>query len=272
LLATPAALALLVAAAPALGQTRADCERAYQPQRGQEGKDVIWVPTEDAMVVRMLELANVTAADTLYDLGAGDGKIPIAAAKHFGARAVGVEYDADLAKHAQCLVAAEGVQDLVTIVQGDIFETDFSAASVVTLYLLPTLNLRLQPTLLDMKPGTRVVSYSFTMGDWEPDAHIDTDEGSAYFWIVPAKVAGAWTFRAASGDDSFEVELEQAYQRLTGSAFGAIVTGKLEGDRIELELAEGGAPIQLAGTVAADRITATLHRNGSSADYVGTRR
>ncbi len=145
------------------GKTREDCEREYTPQRGQAGKDVIWVPTGDEVVARMLELAKVTSADKVYDLGAGDGKIPIAAGKQFGATAVGVEYDADLVKHAQCLVEAEGVQDRVTVVQGDIFETDFSDATVVTLYLLPELNLRLRPTLLDMKPGTRVVSYSFTM-------------------------------------------------------------------------------------------------------------
>ena len=144
------------------------------------------------MVARMLEMAKVTAADKVYDLGAGDGKIVIAAAKQFGATGVGIEYDADLVKHARCLAAAEGVDDRVTFIQGDIFETDFSDATVVTLYLLPELNLRLRPTLLAMKPGTRVVSYSFTIGDWEPDDHVDSfGDGSAYFWIVPANVGGA---------------------------------------------------------------------------------
>ena len=132
-------------AAPVDGKTREDCEREYTPQRGQAGKDVIWVPTGDEVVTRMLELAKVTSTDHVYDLGAGDGKIPIAATKQFGATAVGVEYDADLVKYAQCVVEAEGVQGRVTVVQGDIFETDFSDATVVTLYLLPELNLRLRP-------------------------------------------------------------------------------------------------------------------------------
>jgi hypothetical protein len=257
-----------------LGQakTRADCEREYRPQHGQEGKDVIWVPTDDAMVVQMLQLANVTPADKLYDLGAGDGKIAIAAAKRFGASAVGVEYDADLAKHAQCLVEAEGVQDRVTIVQGDIFAADFGDATVVTLYLLPELNLRLRPTLLAMRPGTRVVSYSFTMFDWQPDDYVDTEQGSAYFWIVPAAVGGAWTFAAASGTESFAVELEQSYQNLRGSAAnGERVTGKLRGDIIELELLQGGEPARLRGTVANGRFSGVLTRGGASAPYVGTR-
>ena len=181
LLASVAALALFAdLTSLADGKTRADCEREYRPQRAQEGKDVIWAPTPDAVVLRMLEMAKVAPADTVYDLGAGDGKIAIAAGKHFGATAVGVEYDPDLVKHAQCLAAAEGVEARVTFVQGDIFEADFSDATVVALYLTTTVNLRLRPTLLDMKPGTRVVTYSFTMGDWRWDQHIDTDEGSAY--------------------------------------------------------------------------------------------
>ena len=194
LFAPAVALALFVGLTSlADGKTRADCEKEYTPQRAQEGKDVIWAPTPDAVVLRMLEMAKVTPADKVYDLGAGDGKIAIAAGKHFGATAVGVEYDADLVKHAQCLAEAEGVQARVTFVQGDIFEADFSDATVVALYLTTTVNLRLRPTLLDMKPGTRVVTYSFTMGDWRWDHHIDTDEGSAYLWIVPANAAGAWT-------------------------------------------------------------------------------
>jgi hypothetical protein len=266
-----AALALLVGLLPfAAAKTRADCERQYTPQRGQEGKDVIWVPTADGMVVRMLEMAGVTSADTVYDLGAGDGKIAIAAGKRFGAAAVGIEYDADLAKHAQCLVEAEGVEERVRIVQGDIFAADFSAATVVTLYLLPALNLRLRPALLDLEPGTRVVSYSFTMGDWEPDDHADTDDGSAYFWVVPAKVAGVWELRSAEGD-TFEVILVQAFQKLRGSASGAAVTGKLGGARIEFEFSQGDVAVRAAGTVDGDRMSVTVTRGGRSTSYVGIR-
>lgn len=267
-----AAALLLSLAAPLDAKTRADCEREYTPQRAQDGKDVIWVPTEDTMVVRMLEMAKVTAADKVYDLGAGDGKIPIVAAKRFGATAVGIEYDADLAKHAQCLVEAEGVADLVEIVQGDIFEADFSDATVVTLYLLPELNLRLRPTLLDMPPGTRVVSHSFTMREWQADEFVDTDDGSAYLWIVPAKIGGTWHFHAANDDgDVFEATLEQTFQMLRGSAGDERLTGKVTGERVEFSYEEGGATTTFAGTVSGDRISGTATRAGRSMDYVGTR-
>lgn len=267
-----AALALLpVLASTADAKTRATCEKKYTPQRAQEGKDVIWAPTEDAMVLRMLEMAKVTPADKLYDLGSGDGKIPIAAAKYFGATAVGIEYDAGLVKHSQCLVAAERLKKRVQMVQGDIFEADFSDATVVTLYLLPELNLRLRPTLLGMKPGTRVVSYSFTMADWNPDAHIDTDEGSAYLWVVPANAGGRWTFRAANGADAFEVELEQTFQTLTGEAAGERVRGRLDGERIELAFVRGGEETRVAGTVDGNRIVGTVAAAGRLTEYVGSR-
>jgi hypothetical protein len=273
LLASAAALALFVClGSPARAQTRADCERAYTPQRAQEGKDVIWAPTEDSMLVPMLEMAKITPADKVYDLGAGDGKIVITAAKEFGATGVGIEYDADLVKHARCLAAAERVDDRVTFVQGDIFETDFSDATVVALYLLPALNERLLPTFLAMKPGTRIVSYSFPIGDWEPDSQIDSfGDGSAFFWIVPANVEGAWTFRPVSGEGSFEVELEQTFQTLTGSARGAPVTGKLSGNEIAFAFVQHGVETRVAGTVEAERVIATVSRSGMATRYVGTR-
>jgi len=266
------AVALLGIASMADAQTRADCEREYTPQRGQEGKDVVWAPTEDSMLVRMLAMANITPADKVYDLGSGDGKIPIAAAKHFGATAVGVEYDADLVKHARCLAAAERVEDRVTFIQGDIFEAKFSDATVVTLYLLPALNLRLRPALLKMKPGTRIVSYSFTMGDWEPDDHIDSfGDGSAYLWIVPAYAGGSWTLRAASGEDTFDVELEQIFQKLRGFAGDAKVAGSLRGDELNFAFMQGAEQVHVAGRVTADRIAATVTRGETSTQYVGTR-
>ena len=272
LLAGAAALALSVGlASPADGKTRADCEQQYTPQRGQAGKDVIWVPTGDEVVVRMLELAGVTSADKVYDLGAGDGKIAIAAGKRFGATAVGVEYNADLAKFAQCLVEVEGVEDRVTVVQGDIFATDFSDASVVTLYLLPALNLRLRPTLLDMQPGTRVVSYSFLMRDWEADDYVETSEGLAYLWIVPAKIGGAWTFRPRSGDSSFAVTFDQTFQYFAGFAGSAALTGKLNGRTIEFAFPDGAAQTRFTGTVDGNRISGTVLRDGTSTEYIGTR-
>jgi SAM-dependent methyltransferase len=269
-----ATLASLAFLAPAYAQTRADCEREYTPQRGQEGKDVVWVPTEDAMLVRMLELASLGPADKVYDLGSGDGKIPIAAAKLFGATAVGIEYEPDLVLHARCLAAAERVEDRVTFVQGDLFAADFSDATVVTLYLLPEMNVKLRPTLLAMKPGTRVVSYSFTMGDWEPDESIDSfGHGSAFFWLVPANARGRWSFVSTGDGERFELDLHQTFQMLHGSAGGgASAAGRLRGDRIELAFGENGAQALVAGTVEADRIVATVTREGTTAEYVGTRR
>lgn len=272
LLAHAAALVLSVGLASlADGKTRADCEKEYTPQRAQPGKDVIWAPTEDAMVVRMLEMAAVTPADKVYDLGAGDGKISIAAAKGFGATSVGIEYDPDLVKHAQCLVEAESLQKRVKIVQGDIFETDFSDATVVTLYLLPHLNMRLRPTLLNMKPGTRVTSYSFAMGDWDPDDKAETSEGVAYLWIVPAKAGGAWTFQAQNGNERFDVTLEQTFQNLQGSAGGAAVSGKLSGAKIDFAFMDGDEPIRFTGIVDGSRISGAVTRGTESKDYIGTR-
>lgn len=266
-------LALLLACAlPAAGAGREECERQYQPQTGQPGKDVVWVPTNDGLVARMLQMAHVTATDRVYDLGAGDGKIAIAAARDFGARAVGVEYDPQLARLAQCYVQADGLGAKVQIIHGDIFETDFSSATVVTLYLLPELNLRLRPTILKMKPGTRVVSHSFLMDDWEPDERSMTDDGSAYLWIVPAQVAGNWSFREVDGDGRFAVELEQTFQHLSGRAGGEpqVADARVRGPRLEFTFFENGAPTKVAGSVAGDRIDAQVTRGGKTSRYVGT--
>lgn len=268
--------ALLACAAlqtSALAQTREDCERDFKPQTGQPGKDVVWVPTNDALVIRMLDMAAVKPTDVVYDLGAGDGKIAIAAAKRFGARAVGVEYDADMAKYAQCLAKASGVANRARIVQGDIFETDFSDATVVTLYLLPELNLRLRPTLLDMKPGTRVVSHSFLMDDWEPDERSMTDDGHAYLWIVPARVDGVWRFtRAGDRKDQLVVQLEQKFQEVSGTAAGEPLTsGKVNGEQLTLSFNDRGGIAHLTGRVNGDRIEAKVKRGEKTTTYIGTR-
>jgi SAM-dependent methyltransferase len=264
---------LLACALPAAGAGRVECERQYKPATGQPGKDVIWVPTNDGLVARMLQMAQVTATDRVYDLGAGDGKIAIAAARDFGARAVGVEYDPQLAHLAQCYVQADGLGEKVQIIHGDIFETDFSSATVVTLYLLPELNLRLRPTILKMKPGTRVVSHSFLMDDWEPDERSTTDDGSAYLWIVPAQVAGNWSFREADGDGRFAVELEQTFQQLSGRAGGELLVSdaRVRGPQLEFTFFANGAPTKVSGSVAGDRIDAQVTRGGKTSRYVGTR-
>jgi SAM-dependent methyltransferase len=266
------ALLLTFAAQAVDARTRAECEQQYQPQRGQSGKDVIWWPTDDGLVVRMLKLAEVSAKDRLYDLGAGDGRIAITAAKQFGARAIGIEYEAGLVNFGNCLAEAAGVSDRVELRRGDIFETDFSDATVVTLYLLSELNLRLRPALLDMKPGTRVVSHSFTMGEWEPDGEVSHDTGQAYLWIVPAKVAGRWSFRAAQAQDTFDVDLKQEFQRVQGAAGSAQLTDlKLRGPKIEFAFNEGGASTRVAGEVVGNEIRAKVTRGGKTSDYIGTR-
>jgi hypothetical protein len=205
----------------------------YAPQRGQMGKDVMWLPTSDDLVFKLLEVAEVGPNDELVDLGAGDGKIPIAAARQFGARAWGIEYNKDLAALAQRNAQKAGVADRVRIVHGDIFKEDFSKASVVTLYLLEELNAQLRPTILDMRPGTRVLSNTFSMGDWEPDQVIRVTNGTGYFWTVPAKVAGLWTLSGLDEKSTATLKLDQAFQRVGGSLTLDGKTQNLMGARIE---------------------------------------
>jgi len=189
----------------------------YRPRLRQPGKDVMWLPTPEAMAERMLQMAKTTSSDVVYDLGAGDGRLPIVAAKAFGATAVGIEYDGDLAALARRNAERAGVAGKVTIIRGDIFKEDFSRATVVTLYLLPDLNQQLRPSLLAMKPGTRVVSHAWDMGEWEPDATSRIGESEAFLWIVPARVEGRWSLRDESGFFAGELELTQQFQRVGGT-------------------------------------------------------
>ena len=266
---------LLCAAGMASADSREDCAKDFQPSSGQEGKDVVWVPTNDALVVRMLKMADVKPTDLVYDLGAGDGKIAIAAAKQFGAKSVGVEFNPNMVKLAQCIARAEGVADRARIMQGDIFETDFTAATVVTLYLLPELNLRLRPTILKMKPGTRVVSHSFLMDDWEPDERSSTEDGQAYLWIVPAKADGQWTFKAQDGKDAFNAKLEQKFQQISGSAGKrdrSITNATLRGDTLNFTFDDDGTPVKVAGRINGNRIDAQVTRGDQTTKYVGERK
>ena len=219
----------------------------YAPTVGQAGKDVVWVPTSLTLANRMLDMAGVTRDDYVIDLGSGDGRTVITAAKR-GARAHGIEYNPDLVELAKRNAEREGVAGRATFAKADIFESDFSKATVITLFLLPDLNLRLRPTLLKMKPGTRIVSNSFNMGDWEPDAVADMPEGScenswctALFWVVPANVEG--THRVAQG----ELTLKQSFQKVTGTLKGSdgksvTVDGKVVGE--ELQLTAAGKPLR----------------------------
>lgn len=241
----------------------------YQPQSGQEGKDVVWVPSPQALVDRMLDLANVTSSDFVIDLGSGDGRTVISAAKR-GARALGIEYNDKMVELSKRNAAKEGVSDKASFVQGDIFESDFSKASVITLFLLPELNLRLRPTLLGMKPGTRVVSNTFDMGEWQADETVRASGDcssycTAYFWIVPARVEGRW--RTPQG----EFALRQYFQMVSGTlTFGdvtATVTGRLMGPRIELLVGS----VSFVGNVDGDIIEGTARTAAGEQKWRATR-
>ena len=277
---TAVALAGLLAAATVGvdAKDRRECDPDYKPQVGQSGKDVVWVPTPDEVVQRMLRMAKVTPQDTVYDLGAGDGKIAIAAGK-IGATSVGIEYNPDMAKLAQCYVQAENLAGKTRIIQGDVFKEDFSKASVVTMYLLPELNLRLRPTILNMKPGTRVTSHQFTMGDWEPDETAEVDYRTAYLWIVPAKVEGAWTLREQGSNAQYAVNLSQKYQKITGdvaagSAKQPLVGATVRGEEVRFAFNDDkGVTRTLTGTVRGNELMGTLKgADGAETKVTGARK
>ena len=243
----------------------------FKPEVGQPGKDVVWVPTADVLVNKMLDMAKVTPADFLMDLGSGDGRTVITAAKR-GVRAQGIEYNPDMVKLSQDNAAKAGVSDKATFTKADIFQTDFSQATVITLFLLPDLNLRLRPKLLDMKPGTRVVSNSFTMGDWEDDDTASAAESGdcsywciAHMWIVPAKVGGSWQFGGG------KLTLNQKYQMLSGSmevGGGSVpVSGKMRGDQISIKA--GSA--EYTGKVNGKTIEGTVKNGAQTSKWVATR-
>ena len=202
----------------------------YEPTVGQQGKDVVWVPTGDTLVQKMLDIANVTAKDYVIDLGSGDGRTVIAAAKR-GATAHGIEYEPDMVALSKKRAEEAGVADRATFEKADLFESDFSKATVITMFLLPSINEKLRPQLLDLAPGTRIVSNTFTMGTWEADEQATVTDCeswcTALLWIVPAKVAGSW----ATPDG--QLVLEQEFQKVSGTLAGtAISGGRLRGDTL----------------------------------------
>jgi hypothetical protein len=202
----------------------------YQPQPYQEGKDVIWLPTPDALVSKMLDLGQVTAKDVVIDLGSGDGRTVIAAAKR-GARAMGIEYNPDMVEFATRAAQKAGVADKAKFMKADLFEADFSEATVITMYLLSSLNMKLRPKILDLKAGTRIVSHAFDMGEWKADSTISVESRTAYLWLVPAKVGGTW--QSTQG----ELTLRQNFQTFegtlkTGTGTVQITNGRLRGDQL----------------------------------------
>lgn len=272
-------LSIAASASSFAAETVQDCEREYEARSGQAGKDVIWVPTQDDLVMAMLKAAKVTPQDYVIDLGSGDGRIPIAAAKHFGAKAMGIEYNPQMVKLAQCRVAAEGVTDKVQIKQADIFETDFSAATVLTMYLLSDLNMKLRPTILKMKPGTRVVSNSFKLGEWSPDELIEPDNGytRAYLWIVPAQIEGQWSLRDEASGQSYDVRVEQDFQEIQVSVVGSsaglsVKEAKLRGAAVEITFIDAkGQPRPFKGEVQGEVLRLKGNLAGKATTLVGKR-
>ncbi|NMC39295.1 MAG: class I SAM-dependent methyltransferase [Bacteroidales bacterium] len=244
----------------------------FEPQVGQQGKDVVWVPTPQELVDKMLEIAQVNSSDFVIDLGSGDGRTVISAAK-LGAKAMGVEFNPDMVALSIENAKKEGVTHLVDFVQGDLFETDLSKATVITMFLLPEINLKLRPKLLELKPGTRVVSNTFTMGDWQEDVEATTEENwnswnQAHLWIIPAKVEGTW--KTGNG----ELQLIQKYQMLEGIYNSGVKTskikeGRMKGDIITLSIDDK----TYTGKVEGGKITGTVvESSGSSArEWVATR-
>jgi hypothetical protein len=265
------ALALMASAVwaqPAKKEAPAAAE--FVPEVGQQGKDVVWVPTAQTLVNKMLDMVKLTPQDILYDLGSGDGRTVITAAKR-GARAYGIEYNPDMVELSKRNATKEGVSTRATFEKADIFQSDFSKATVITLFLLPELNVKLRPTILDMKPGTRVAANSFDMGDWKPDqtARVEGDCSSwctAYMWIVPAKVAGTW--KLAHG----ELTLTQQFQTIAGTLRMsdkslAISNGKLDGENISFRV--GG--VQYSGRVRGDAMDGTMAAGATRSPWTAAR-
>jgi hypothetical protein len=230
--------AILLAAFATLSFAQAQkAPAAYEPAVGQEGKDVVWVPTPQVVVDKMLDIAKVTERDYVMDLGSGDGRTVITAAKR-GATALGIEYNPKMVELSKRAAEKEGVASRATFVKADLFQTDLSRASVITMFLLPEINLKLRPTILKLQPGTRIVSNTFTMGEWQPDETVTLsgDAGctsswcTVLFWVVPAAVAGK--HKIPQG----ELELKQEFQMLSGTLRSDgktfAVRGKVRGDEV----------------------------------------
>ncbi len=264
------ALGLSLAAAAVFAQAQPETE--FKPQVGQQGKDVIWVPTSQALVDKMLDMAKVTANDYVMDLGSGDGRTVITAAKR-GARATGIEYNPDMVEFSNRNAAAAGVGESAQFRHADLFETDLSQATVITMFLLPDINLKLRPKILELKPGTRIVSNSFTMDAWQDDetATVDSAQGctvycTAHLWIVPAKVQGTW--RLPQG----ELTLKQDFQMLSGVLTAgahnfAIANGRLRGDQISFVAGDA----QYSARVTGGSMEGTVKTNGGTTKFQASR-
>jgi precorrin-6B methylase 2 len=262
-------LCLSMVAAGLFAQAAVGAE--FEPQVGQAGKDVIWVPTCQVLVDKMLDMAKVTPEDYLIDLGSGDGRTVITAAKR-GVRALGIEYNPDMVELSKKNAAREGVADKAKFVEADLFKSDFSRATVITMFLMPHINLKLRPQILNLKPGTRIVSNTFTMGEWAADetAIMENNEecgnyNTSLLWIVPAKVEGTWKLSGG------ELTLKQDFQMIAGTLKSAtdsvaIMNGKLNGEEITFNA--GG--VKYSGRVNGKAIEGTSQSGGSATQWTAT--
>ncbi len=265
------ALLLSVFVTGVFAQTQS-APKPYEPSVGQDGKDVVWVPTPQELVDKMLDLAKVTASDYVIDLGSGDGRTVITAAKR-GARARGIEYNPDMVELSKRNAVKEGVAGKASFAKADLFESDFSQATVITMFLLPDINLKLRPKILDLKPGTRIVSNTFTMGEWKEDDTVTAgDESSNYYrtarlWIVPAKVEGTW--QLAQGEITFRQSFQMVTGTLkTGGNTPQVANGLLRGD--QLTFSAGGAVY--SGRVSGSRIEGSVKTGSAVSDWSATLR
>ena len=236
------------------------------------GKDVMWVPTKVEMADQMLTLAQVRSGDRVYDLGSGDGVIPIEAAKKYQVRAVGIEYNPDLVKLSQRNAERAKVQNFVTFKQGDIFVEDFSQATVLTLYLGDNLNAKLMPTILKMQAGTRVVSNTFRMESWIPDQEVRISNGEmAYLWIVPANIDGSWQWNGPAGLSDLRLEIRQKKQFFDGTLYQGskrvahFEDGRIRGSDLEFDFAYQKMNYVFKGHINGPSMTGNLNNNPSLA-------
>jgi hypothetical protein len=233
------------------------------PEFGQVSKDSVWVTTPERMIRRMLQLADTTRDDVVMDLGAGDGRIPIYAAKHFGARGIAVELEDNLVQVAREAARREGVADRVSVIRQDLFEADLSRATVFALFISPGVMLRLKPRFLELKPGTRITSHQFDLGDWEPDETVEVEGRKGYLWVVPAKVEGTWQV-AIRGED-FRLRIERRYQKLSASGERDgkslhVLGTKLRGTEIQFTAFDrDGSSRAFSGRLEGDRLVGDSH-------------
>jgi SAM-dependent methyltransferase len=262
-----AAIALSAACAGVVAQPASPPPTVGEaPYIGQESKDSVWVPTPARMIHRMLQIADTTKDDLVIDLGSGDGRIPIHAARHFGAQAIGVELEANLIRVSRETAKAQGVDRLAQFVQQDLYEADLSKATVIALYISPDVMTRLRPRLLALKPGTRVVSHQFQLGDWEADETVFVEGRNGYLWVVPADARGRWTVRI--GEDSLQVTVTQQLQKLEtrGARAGRsefVISPRLRGTEISFTAFDAdGSARHFEGRIEGNRMSGTSSGQG----------